>query len=91
MDRNELIEAMARAVCCPEGCTGDTGSGNPCNIRSEDRTAILQATAAITAIEAQGLAIVPVEATEHMISVGSADIGGNSVETYSAMIEAGKV
>ena len=46
----DMVERVARAICCPEGCQGDTGSGNPCDIKHEDKTAIQQAIAAIEAM-----------------------------------------
>lgn len=47
---SEMIERVARAICCPDGCDGDTGSGRPCDIRREDRTSMKQARAAIEAM-----------------------------------------
>lgn len=46
----EMIERVARAICCPDGCAGDAGSGRPCNIAAEDRVAMQQARAAIEAM-----------------------------------------
>ena len=45
-----MIERVARAICCPEGCNGDTGSGRPCDIEREDKTSMQQARAAIKAM-----------------------------------------
>jgi len=87
MDRNELIEAMARAI--HETMTGQAifeYLDNPF-----DASAIASAT--LTAIEAQGLAIVPVEATDGQSNVGGLQMikADNAAGIYRAMIEAGKV
>lgn len=50
MSEESMIERVARAICCPEGCRGDTGSGKPCDIGAEDATAMVQARAAIEAM-----------------------------------------
>lgn len=44
---SEMIKRVARAICCPDGCNGDTGSGRPCDIEREDSTSMHQARAAI--------------------------------------------
>jgi len=104
MDRNELIEAMARAIaneiheCGDFGITGDDAY----EARTDDFKA--QAAAALSAIEAQGLAIVPVKMTEAQSMAAYIiteecmtydDMGfGSFVDSepmYRAMIEAGKV
>lgn len=46
----EMLDRVARAICCPDGCKGDTGSGNPCYISGEDAMAMRQARAAIQAM-----------------------------------------
>ena len=56
-----MVERVARAICCPEGCRGDTGSGKPCNISAEDVTAMVQARAAIEAMR---------EPTKEMVEAG---------------------
>ena len=48
--QTDMIERVARAICCPDGCDGDTGSGKPCDIRREDSTSMTQARAAIEAM-----------------------------------------
>lgn len=44
---DDMVERVARAICCPDGCDGDTGSGKPCAIGREDRTSMQQARAAL--------------------------------------------
>lgn len=84
MTRDELIEIMARALSGPDAIVID----------------IYGARDALAAIEAAGLAIVPVEATEAMISFGAChedqdhdifDEGHIATEVYRAMIEAGRI
>jgi hypothetical protein len=50
MNEEDMIKRVARAICCPDGCDGDTGSGRPCDIEREDRTSMQQARAAIGAM-----------------------------------------
>jgi hypothetical protein len=67
MQRNELVEAMARAMAIaydtkrPQGVVSDT-TAYPADFSA--------AQAALAAIEAQGLAVVPVEPTEAMVRAG---------------------
>jgi len=97
MDRNELIEAMARALCDAEPATWRTDQ-----FASTNNHWFHKAEAALAAIEAQGLAIVPVEATSKQIEGGhvfdplGCDIEDVDAPTiyrriYFGMIEAGKV
>ena len=110
--REQLIEAMARAICEEDGYEpeflepGDAFGidvhirGEPCHYIWRQWTE--RAVAALTAIEAAGLAIVPVDATEAMIDAGhtldplGCDIAPNEApmiykRIYRAMIEAGKI
>ncbi len=57
----DMVERVARAICCPHGCDGDTGSGKPCDIAREDRMSMQQARAAIEAMR---------EPTEAMLHAG---------------------
>jgi hypothetical protein len=55
--RQKLLEALARAICCPEGC-----EVVGCRGRLYDR----EAAAALAAIEAAGCVVVPNVATDAM-------------------------
>jgi len=103
MDRNELIEVMARAIFKQQGFihSDETRMFQPIEWDELDdpeypvaRAAFRdQAAAAILAIEAQGLAIVPVEATEAMEN-SAEDLGANgplSVDCWEAMIRVGRL
>jgi hypothetical protein len=59
MTRAELVEAMARAICCPDGCEVIKCKGQ--------RFRISEATAALAAIEAAGMAVAPREATVALV------------------------
>ncbi len=59
MTRAELIEAIARAICCPDGCEVIKCKGQ--------RFRMSEATAALAAIEAAGCAVVPREALTNAI------------------------
>jgi hypothetical protein len=62
-EREALIEAMARGICRHKpNCRGNGFETHP--FRAE---AIVEATAALSAIEAMGCVVVPVEATGRMI------------------------
>jgi len=104
MDRNELIEAASKAAAISDGwenwetatCVADTLNGNA---PDEERTRYREwVTDVLSAIEAQGLAVVPVEATKAMADIGTKARWQSAVrdadnvrEIYRAMIEAGKV
>jgi len=103
MTRDELIEAMARAIYSAEGFVhnSDDRMFEPVKWEEADadeyqciRDGFRQkADAALTAIEAQGLAIVPVEATEAMEN-SAEDLGANgplSVDCWEAMIRVGRL
>ncbi len=83
---SEMLERVARAICCPEGCSGDTGSGKPCDIAREDRTSMEQARSAIEAMRQ------PTE--EMMAAVDCAGVketwlsGRAWLSGYTAMIDA---
>ena len=84
MTRDELIETMARA-------------GDRAGIQSEHLSRCA-ATFMASAIEAEGLAIVPVEATDAMADTGTearwksaVRDADNAREIYRAMIEAGRL
>ncbi len=62
MTRAELTEAMALAICCPDGCEVIKCKGQ--------RFRTGEATAALAAIEAAGFAVVPREATPAMHEAG---------------------
>lgn len=92
--REKLIEALSQAIQnVPMVHTG--GDARPPSMRIAD--------AVLVAIEAQGLAIVPVEATEEMQDVAYDDVfdiywgymadgrKGGAGDVYSAMIEAGRI
>lgn len=86
--RDELIEAMALAIFndghTPEHDDRDGQSMAYCRDFAQ---------AALTAIEAQGLAIVPVEATEAMEN-SAEDLGANgplSVDCWEAMMRVGRL
>ena len=66
MQRNELIEAMARAI---------VASHEPRDMKTRVTTARQDAQAALAAIEARGLAVVPVEPTEGMVDAGASERG----------------
>lgn len=95
MTRDELIEAMARATCLESSDTNNCWcrkNGVPCQSGvNEIKPAYKRiAAAALTAIEAQGLAVVPVEATDEMAKAFWKD-GRYFATSYRAMIEAGKL
>ena len=93
MTRDELIEAMARAHYANyfEGLEDvePAFSEQPESHQDRMREAMK---AALAAIEAQGMAIVPVEATDAMLMAG-ADYScyGDIAKAYDYMIEAGKL
>ena len=70
MTRDQLIEAMARAICWKNGMNPDlTLGGDGQNFLWHEY--ISQATAALTAIEAAGMRVVPVEPTTEMEVAGT--------------------
>ena len=93
MNRDQIIEAMAKAV--------HESMSKQAVIEYLDNPfeASLIATAALAVIEAHGLAIVPVEATDKALKqMGSAFYGdksdvmaGRMPSVYAAMIKAGKL
>ena len=99
-NREALIEAMARAIIvCRFGQCRVTDWKSEATRNANIREALEEATAALSAIEAMGAVVVPVEATDHMIgSAGVAlfksdlatamDMRAGTVATYAAMIAA---
>ena len=92
MTRDQIIETMARGMfdsCPPLRLTGepipwdDTKSFTPMNCRAD-------AAAALSALEAAGMVVVPVEPTREMASAGMcARFGGfPELSIYAAMIKA---
>jgi hypothetical protein len=69
MQRNELVEAMARGIAAADA-NPDAGLRDLWHVEGYRATVIKLAQAALAAIEAQGLAVVPVEPTEGMVSAG---------------------
>lgn len=92
MTRAELVEAMARAICAEDAECGPWDMA-PRVLRQALRD---EATAALAAIEAAGLAVVPREATWEMVRAAK---GRSQPETetiiypsiYRAMIAASPV
>jgi hypothetical protein len=91
--RDQLIETMARAICLHRAAPAcDCRAKGVCkglieNLMSEHSPLPDQATAALTAIEAAGMRVVPVEPTKIMMNAGwwwSAE----AKYVYSAMINA---
>jgi hypothetical protein len=88
MTRDAIIETMARGKCEREGYNPDMeylGAGEPLWLRFEP-----EAAADLAALEAAGLAVVPVEPTEAMIDAlqSYAVCSGYVPEGYAAMIAA---
>jgi hypothetical protein len=79
---NQMVERVARAICCPEGCAGDTGSGRPCNIAAEDATSIRQARAAIEAMRAADLSKM------RLLLHAGTDTWTDAQELWTAVIDA---
>jgi hypothetical protein len=82
MTRDQLIETMARAICAAEGFDPD----------NQETTGISywvtwaqHATAALTALEAAGMRVVPVEPTKAMLSVSYNDTETLD-DTWRAMV-----
>lgn len=102
MTREELIEVMARAID-PVSATNMAGYAKFKGFDTREveemkrksaawSLAKSKATAAITAIEAQGLAIVPVEATDEVnCSIDLGDSHWMVYGAYRAMIQAGRI
>jgi hypothetical protein len=70
MTRDQIIETMARAMCEREGYEPETeylGTGKPLWRCFEP-----EATAALSALEAAGLAVVPTDATEEQLEAAIA-------------------
>ena len=87
MKREDMVEAMARAI--EAIAWNDDPSGEPLNAH-EDAAELAQA--ALSAIEAHGLAVVPVAPTEEMIGEGysaGADMHGRDI--WSAMLAASPI
>jgi hypothetical protein len=86
MTRGKIIETMARGKCQREGYKPDLeylGTGTPLWRRFEP-----EAAADLAALEAAGLAVVPVEPTEAMLDAlqSYAVCAGYIEEGYAAMI-----
>jgi hypothetical protein len=79
---NQMVERVARAICCPEGCAGDTGSGRPCDIAAEDATSIRQARAAIEAMRAADLSKM------RLLLHAGTDTWTDAQELWTAVIDA---
>ncbi len=80
--RPKLLEALARAICCPDGC-----EVIGCRGRVYER----KAAAALAAIEAAGCVVVPNEATEAMIGAACDSQSQAYAAIYRAMTEAANV
>lgn len=87
MNRDDLIESMANSEAAFDGRTF-LGLSSVEKMRYRGRCA-----ANLASIEAQGLAIVPVEATEAMEN-SAEDLGANgplSVDCWEAMMRVGRL
>ena len=98
MDGNELIEVVSKAVCLANSDTRHCWckkNGLTCQSQFADIKPSHKETAraVLTAIEAAGMAVVPVNATDYQWNIGGMQLikADNAAGIYRAMIEAGKI
>jgi hypothetical protein len=98
MEHGDLVEAMARGIAAADA-NPDAGLRDLWHVEGYRATVIKLAQAALAAIEAQGLAVVPVEPTPEMIEAtrtmempradsANAMVSAMIVGTWSAMLAA---
>jgi hypothetical protein len=95
-DDGRLVEAIAKAICCPNGChivrineRAETAqhydSPWPCCWQQKVETVA----AALCAIEREGWKVVPVEPTEEMVQATPRAMSeGTTREAWTAMLDA---